>query len=269
MIQTKSCNLTHLFLKKTKTKLPQSTWRRFIRYFQTWDYVQSHQLERSADIFKWKRSFILPFSIIFSTMHHTQVYHISKTMHQTHNSLSSHISHQVECSETDNHHPPKKRTPDPNQNCAEFRTTTATFCPELAITTTSPHLSSNGINSTFRSLEEFAGKYSHMTSRTSVSCRGRSPSSRITMLSASQRIDAPFSNRVAVKIIWLMVSNVPSFCKYCWRGGKAKKNEKEIVEKCLQLVFFLRTICDRCKTRNPKFTYRMANRTQIGHRLLF
>lgn len=86
----------------------------------------------------------------------------------------------------------------------------------------------------------------HMTSNRCVSCNGFSKSSRITMLSASQRISTPFSKRVAVKIIWLTVSKVSSpfwFCTHmcigmcerifnylyvCIIGGRGKIHKKKM-----------------------------------------
>lgn len=69
------------------------------------------------------------------------------------------------------------------------------------------------LNVYWKIMKPFNYKYLHITSSTIESCIGLSRSSRITILSASQRIVAPFSKRVAVNIRWPVVMNVPSFCK--------------------------------------------------------
>lgn len=69
--------------------------------------------------------------------------------------------------------------------------------------------------------------YLHITSSSNVSCNGLSRSSRMTTLSASHLSDTPFSKRVAVKIIWLTVSNVPSLCMYYTQHSAFKQTKKE------------------------------------------
>lgn len=131
---------------------------------------------------------------------------------------------------------------------------TTTFCPEFAITTTSPHLSS--ISSTFS--PEFRSFGEILTHDLEDERIVQWPVTVLThhnvvRLAANRRsvlepgrgenhLTDGLERAVVLQVLF----------------ERGKKPEREIVEKSLWLVFWYK-ICGRCKTRNPKFSYRLSN----------